>query len=259
MGNKMKRFSAFLLVLSSVVACALPIHFGKPSGGLVSGSAALFDIDKGVTKNGSNQVTVWADQSGNGNDATSVTATAPIWNATALNGGPALTQDGATTKQFMVLTTPLSGSVFSAYVVGYANSATSQAFIGSTNGTNVGVLLGIVDSTTLEIYDGNLFWRDWTHSFTLGTPYVWSVRVNGNSNTAVASKNGAALTVSGTSAGVMNFLNGGNGPVKTLGARGTAIWNLNGGYSDAIIYQSVLTDPQDAANIAYLKAKRGIP
>lgn len=54
-----------------------------------------FRADAGVTTNGSGNVSVWADQSGNANNATNTTAAnQPVWVDGALNGLPVLRFDG---------------------------------------------------------------------------------------------------------------------------------------------------------------------
>lgn len=64
---------------------------GGFSLGSVPGLVLWLDAAKGVTKNNQNQVSAWADQSGNMNDAFQSTASRqPIHNASGINGRPAL-------------------------------------------------------------------------------------------------------------------------------------------------------------------------
>lgn len=54
-----------------------------------------FRADAGVTTNGSGNVSTWADQSSNGNDATNLNLSAqPVWIDNALNGLPVVRFDG---------------------------------------------------------------------------------------------------------------------------------------------------------------------
>jgi len=47
--------------------------------------------DAGVTKDGSNKVSAWADQSGHGNNANKVTSSKqPTWVDNAVNGHPVM-------------------------------------------------------------------------------------------------------------------------------------------------------------------------
>lgn len=57
----------------------------------INGLALWLDAAKGVTKNNQNQVSKWADQSANANDATQGTSSyQPVFNASVINGFPAL-------------------------------------------------------------------------------------------------------------------------------------------------------------------------
>lgn len=63
----------------------------------IAGCVLWLRSDLGVTKDGSNLVSLWADQSGNGNDFSQNTdASKPVWTADVGNGLPGLTFDGAT-------------------------------------------------------------------------------------------------------------------------------------------------------------------
>ncbi len=57
----------------------------------IPGLVLWLDAAKGVTKNNQNQVSLWADQSGNSNDAAQGSSTLqPVYAATVINGLPAL-------------------------------------------------------------------------------------------------------------------------------------------------------------------------
>lgn len=60
----------------------------------VTGLYARFRADLGVTKDGSNLVSTWADQSGNGHDLTSSLTKRPLWQTAQINGVPAILFDG---------------------------------------------------------------------------------------------------------------------------------------------------------------------
>ena len=61
----------------------------------VPGCVLWLRSDLGVTKDGSNLVSVWVDQSGDGNDATQVTSdNQPLWKDNHINGHPAIYFDG---------------------------------------------------------------------------------------------------------------------------------------------------------------------
>ena len=62
----------------------------------IAGCQLWLKADAGITKDGSDYVSVWADQSGNGNDAVQATgASQPLWVDGQLNGEPVLRFDGS--------------------------------------------------------------------------------------------------------------------------------------------------------------------
>ncbi len=84
-------------------ATPLPSDGGIAS---ISGLVLWLDAEKAVTHNSQGQVTVWADQSGNGNDAKqSSVASEPTFVASAIGGLPALHfTEGTTTGSQLVIT-----------------------------------------------------------------------------------------------------------------------------------------------------------
>lgn len=80
----------------------MPLLFGRTGNGGsawvptdIGGCVLWLRSDLGVTKDGSSLVSLWADQSGNGNDAAQATAIRrPIWTANQLNGQPGIMFDG---------------------------------------------------------------------------------------------------------------------------------------------------------------------
>ena len=61
----------------------------------IAGCKLWLKADAGITKDGGNYVSIWADQSGNGNDAVQATGSAqPLWVDDVLNGKPVLRFDG---------------------------------------------------------------------------------------------------------------------------------------------------------------------
>lgn len=66
------------------------------ASGLPAGVVLDLDASKGITKDGSNKVSAWADSSSQGNNASQATGTLqPTWVDTYFNGRPAITFDGS--------------------------------------------------------------------------------------------------------------------------------------------------------------------
>ncbi len=70
--------------------------YGRQESSLPFGMKLWLKADAGVTKDGSNKVSAWADQSGSGANANQATSGAqPTWVDSALNGKPVLRFDGS--------------------------------------------------------------------------------------------------------------------------------------------------------------------
>jgi hypothetical protein len=107
--------SSILLAVVFLSACATR-HPDVP--GPAAGSVVWLRADVGVTGDRDN-VASWADQSGNGNNATMTnTSRQPSLVPRAINGQPAIHFDGA---QSLLLTTPVSPQTFTIFVVGNNN------------------------------------------------------------------------------------------------------------------------------------------
>lgn len=99
--------------------------------------------DLGITKDGSDKVSLWEDQSGNGWDAAQATAARqPLWVANVTNGQPALRFDGVTSLRYME----------GALVWAFSNSAATLMAVTSTN--SLANNAGIFDSTDDPIPPG---------------------------------------------------------------------------------------------------------
>jgi hypothetical protein len=89
------------IVVTFIVSPALP-----------SGNMALWlKADAGVTKDGSNMVSAWADQSGSGNNVAPYYTYRAEWVADAINDHPALYFDGGCDNYFKTLSTGLTGTI----------------------------------------------------------------------------------------------------------------------------------------------------
>jgi len=77
----------------------------------IAGCQLWLKADAGITKDGSNYVSRWADQSGNGNDAVQATGSAqPMWVDNQLNGKPIVYFNASDFLQ--ISATPVLGSFF---------------------------------------------------------------------------------------------------------------------------------------------------
>ena len=204
--------------------------------------------DAGVTMNGSNYVSTWADQSGNGNNATQSTPSQqPLWESSVLNGYPILHFDGVQSVLQMtndgVLDNPFT--VFAVYTKEAAGSMSLLAEY--PNDLYSMSISGRTDTTLAIILSG---WGD----FTVDVPaysapsFVVDSFVNSSSS--------AAIWRNGTQLGTFGFgLQGtqSSGPLM-IGYSPGDYW-LDGDLAEMIIYNTALSDTNRQAVEQYLLAK----
>ena len=211
----------------------------------ITGLAAWFDAAKGVTLNGST-VSAWADQSGNGRNATQSTAgNQPTYAATDANGKPALT----TSASAFYMETPAWSFTDTVTVFCVAkNTGNSFAGIfqrGSVNERHAGYRSsGLIYARRGSANEGSIAYTDTGYSVmrldfsgTLSRPTVNNTA--GSSNTA--SQSFAA-----------------DSKVLRLFSLSTGIYGMTGGIAELLYYDAALTASQIASVQRYLATKYGI-
>jgi hypothetical protein len=96
----------------------------------IAGCVLWLRSDLGITKDGSDRVSQWNDQSGQSNHATQSTdAKKPVWIANQLNGHPSIRLQHATQRHMdLMAALPVTG--FSVFFVGFHTYAKAGAIIG---------------------------------------------------------------------------------------------------------------------------------
>lgn len=107
---------------------------------VIGGCKLWLDATKGITKDGSNLVSQWSDQSGNSNHATQGTATnQPLWVTASINSNPSVLFDGVDNKMETPYLPTIAGGytiicvakptevTTTTYLVGCRNSGTGDA------------------------------------------------------------------------------------------------------------------------------------
>ena len=159
----------------------------------ISGLVAYFKASDGVTKDGSNRVSQWNDQSGNGNHATASGDARPLYLASSVGGKPALDFDG--TDQ--ILTVPSDASI--------ELSTLSLLVVYARNSTSVS-----------DPWDGN--------DFVVFKNDVWGISVNdGQGGAGNAARNRVLVYPAGTA----SFSTGNTNPHLlglTIGDNGTDVY-----------------------------------
>ena len=237
----------------------------------LSGLTVWLKADTGITKDGSDLIGTWADQSGNGNDFSQSTAgNKPVFSASAQNNLPAVTFDGVndhlTTSAFITLGT------YSAFVVASRNVWASSTYAGiwghnfSSAGT-AGRAIGVTGGA-LNNWQNNEFFSCGNGYGASQTPYAFGpIGTLGNNTFHLLSfGNGSAnsfLRLNGTSIGraVTNAAVTSSATRMSLGtwylAATSDFWN--GKISEILIYNSVLNAGDITKVENYLRSKYQTP
>ena len=214
-----------------------------PSGFLPSDlpNLALWSrADAGVYVN-AGTVSTWYDLSGNSRTWTQgVVGAQPIYTASAINGLPALTFDGA--RYMQAATGATYGKPVTVFLVARytAASANQYFFDGATNNT---LVMHNVSGTN-EIFAGNLLPYG---AQTINQWYVMGGTFNGASS--IVSLNGIEVTGNAGSLSNTGF---------TLGAWGGIGFFLNGDIAEVVVYNAALTLAQRTQVSRYLGTKYNI-
>jgi len=230
-----------------------------PSGqGQASGSDLVFTpsdlaglfvwlrADQGITLSGAN-VTVWADQSGNGNNTTSGTSGAWAASDPQYNGQASISFVHASSNHLTIGS--LSGSTgqpFTSIIVGNSSNAATEGTF--QNGTSSTCSAGFFDDVT-----GNIFMSAGTQQ-----------------DTNVSGLNPCIMALIGNGANCQSFVNNSQTPVVTanmgtnsfsgqgmqIGTGG--VTSLDGKIVEVLVYNGALTPRQLHLVFSYLANRYGI-
>jgi hypothetical protein len=208
-----------------------------------SGLALWLRADQGVTTNSDGTVSLWADQSGQGNDATLANSTqAPILVTDPATGNPVLQFNGTNTQYLQVASTPsMQGDLSTFCAFNLADVAGTHALWSKTSG-------GVPFPWIFSVYSGGLVVLDfggnaghWSCPSTAyvspGMPVVAGVTVSG----AVASFYVDGEPGGQAPIGAATF---DQGEPLVIGALDSLGWQFAGTISDLLIYTRALTDDE---------------
>jgi hypothetical protein len=218
----------------------------------IAGAVLWLRADLGITEAGSG-VSVWADQSGNGNDfAQGTDANRPVLNAAGWSNGLPTVDFTRATPHWMTH----SGNIISGHdvtgfgVVALESTGITQDLLGFQPGV-LGILA--VDRTgALAVYDGTA-WRTGSTATTDEVAIAWEL--DSSAPLITLYKNGSAVATPVYDA---TF----NIPATTvaLGAMRPAIaaQELDGKLAEVLVYDRVLADNERDQVFAYLAARYGL-
>lgn len=215
--------------------------------------------DVGVTYNGSNQVSKWIDQSGNGNHALqSTSSNQPTISTNAINGLPALSFNG--TSQYLQLLSGFANftsgaSIF--VVVNPTSTASDARFIELGTAANTNTISLQRYSTTagpgFYVYSGASGSSVVSTSGLTTSQYQLVEALHNGSNVATLYTNGTQI-VQGAINSIPNITRTGN-----IGTNYSHSGNfIQGQIAEVIVYNKILTDSERQTVESYIYGKYGI-
>jgi autotransporter-associated beta strand protein len=221
----------------TLVLGALPTSFTAPT----SGASLYLDASKGVTFNAGG-VSQWADQSGNGRNASAGVGNVTLTSA-GVNGHSALAFTGGQSLNDALSGSPTSETVFA---VLSANVVTgTQAILGSS--ADGGLELRLNTNKLDALRQGQADLGSSTGTIAAATPEIVALTITPGSE---------AFYINGVAAGTLTgTLSATAGLTSTIGSRKGAADFLNGNLSALVVYNSVLNSTQIAATENYLNAE----
>jgi len=216
----------------------------------LSGLALWLKADTGVTLDGSGNVSSWADQSGNGRNATQTDAAKrPTVTSGGVNGLPSLVFSGA---QTLLGSGALLANGVTAFIVAKYNSASGRSAIcnlGTQNASSPSRIFAIEQNTFLSagklgLYtSSNSFDSSFQSSANQVRVTVASDLVSGSSvpSTTVYRVNGANQTLTSTSGGTLYDFNIRLGTNWLIGDIGSGVGYFSGKLSEIIVFDKKLS------------------
>jgi hypothetical protein len=212
----------------------------------ISGCVLWLRSDLGITKDGADKVSAWADQSGNGNDVTQAAGDSqPLWVASQLNGYPSIRFDGA--NDAMVTAPFVLSQPEDIYLVIKQPSFLHGDSIMDGNAVNSGRVAQLNPSPEIALYAGGAGWVCNTTTGSLNWQLLQS-RFNGAAS--LTRINGGVPVVGDPGAANMGGV--------SLGATGGIGDFCNIEFSEIIIYSSALSDSNRQLVETYLNGRYAI-
>jgi hypothetical protein len=226
----------------------------------ISGLSLWLKADAGVTLSGLN-VTAWADQSGNGTNASPADVN-PTYNSSDLNSKPTISLSSiveGTNKSFQITGNPMGASGTTAFAVVYVEDVCNE---GNDNGPIFGDF-GIANSSSHYPYGGNCSVYDGFASANRKGPLTAPSTITNSWSlySVVSTQNDWRDYVNGALMYSDNTNVYSNSPLETylfIGSSGAFGYTLKGKIAEAITYNRVLTTGERQQVEAYLNTKYAI-
>lgn len=233
----------------------------------LSGCVLWLRADLGITKDGSDKVSAWADQSGAGNNVTQATGTKqPTWVAGALGGQAALSFDGGDVLASAPSNWAAYSTISMAMVFVKDNAAASVAFShgvpSSSNGLAWWQDVGAAGRYSVAVDSSGATWTQRAASgYSAGTNYVALMTVD--TSLAAASEvtlrvNGTAVTLGTLVGGDQSGNLGGVAVAYCIGAQDTTPnFGMSGDIAEVIVCSTAWSASEIASIEAYARRRYG--
>jgi hypothetical protein len=211
----------------------------------VTGLQLFLDPTAGITMDGSNRVSAWADtQSGSGRTATqSTNASKFVYTANTFGTRPGLRATAASSQDMAISSTITGLTAFTICILFRPVSTTLQQLVGA----NAPWAINSSASFVSEVYDGTSY-ADFDDVYSADTDYLWIIRSGTAPTSATCLRNGVSLTRVAQSGASWNLA------VTGLGSRLSARY-ANGYYGPILVYNSSLSDVDVASIRAWYTAQ----
>lgn len=249
----------------TVLSCATPSSSFSPTD--LDSLKLWLKADAGVTKDGSDNVTGWADQSGYGNDA-SVAVVAPTWVNAVLNGKPIIRFTGASSTALQVADDASIDFVagFTMFVVLRQTTLSATQTIlakwdyGIESGW--GFQADYIDNTELQFYVADNIADPGSNNIettdaNLTNSQFYDIAVKYNPGSIKVYRDGTLLNKTTTGTIPATLVN--NSITLKIGNWGGALYRyFTGDIAEIIIYSRALPDGELGQVDLYLKNKWGL-
>jgi len=268
----MRKLIIIIFILFSFVVKSQMLFTSYYSGGVADTSFVPTDIDScklwlkadaGITKDGSNYVSKWEDQSGNGFDvAQSTGSKQPLWVANDKNGKPGISFDGGDCL-FRVQSLTNQAEKFTIYSVWHTSTGQNARYPYNNMATSGSAANGFdiyISSTPAlrNVVKSDISSKDIAYNHTINSDTVWIVRQEVNFSLA---GNELKTYINGIMVAQGNC-NGTN--IATTAEFGVGGWNIAvntynfiGRINEIVAYKDVVSEANDVKIVNYLRTKYG--
>jgi hypothetical protein len=223
-------------------------------------------VSSSFTYASSNNISVWADKSGNGNNATRTSYSAGgycTYNATGFYGQPAVYFPCTAQGQGTGFQIPISNNIFSSGLTVFAVFNTTSSIINLNC-----YFTSIFSSSIFDFYSGSVFGTaQYALSYVSGegimfasmtTPSIFSMTYNSAKTITEWVNGGSQSSCASNVVWTGNIPPGGSAGTLTVGTRPGNDAVFNGYISEFIVYNTILTQAQRQQIEGYLASKWGI-